>query len=195
MPVALPWFMDHATTTSLHRSFRAVALTAAALLSFGCGGAAEEGSPNDSVAMGVVGANANAPSRGAGDSCAPHTPVGVYTNEDPPNDFAGGGCRYDEVRGYVVVTSIADAPADDYNCSIRPQRIEVTFFDSVGNPLATDVLHNSYGANAPLACLEREGIRFGAHLPARWLTLTAGTCSPTVLRLDAPLTTCDATCF
>lgn len=186
--------MNTPTTLSAFRSFAfALAFSGATFGTFGCASALEAADPSGDLSA------TPSPARPAmpvtGDACA-HTTPGIYTNEDTgPGPRVGGECHYDEVRGYVVVTSIEDAPADEYNCSIRPQKIAVTFYDSNGNALATDTLRNAYGANAPLGCLEREGIRVGAHLPATRAVITSGTCSPVVLRVTEELSICDAECF
>lgn len=185
-------------TTKIPFAFRSFALTAAIFTvssaSIGCASAVEAAEPDGDLAV------ATAPSRtaspGSGDACA-HTTPGIYTNDEDagPGQRVGGECHYEETRGYVVVTSIENAPSDEYNCSIRPQKIGVTFYDANGNALASDALRNSYGANAPLGCLDREGIRVGAHLSATRAVLTSGTCSPVVLRVTEDLALCDVECF
>lgn len=186
------------TTTSLSplRSFAFTAtLAMASLGAFGCASAVDSGASSAETDITPSPSRTTAP-MGGGDACA-HTTPGIYTNEEDAGlvPRVGGDCHYDETGGYVVVTSIENAPVDEYNCSIRPQTIAVTFYDGNGNAVATDTLRNAYGANAPLSCLEREGIRVGAHLAATRAVLTSGTCSPVVLRVTQELSLCDAECF
>jgi hypothetical protein len=171
------------------------AVAAAALGTFGCASAVDASEPSGDVATTTDPSRTTRPEL-RGDACA-HPELGIYTNDADggPANAVGGECHYDETHGYVVVTSIEEAGVGDYNCSMHPQRVAVTFYDASGNAVATEHLRNDYGANPPLHCLEREGIRVGAHFPAARSVLTAGTCSPVVLSIDADFPSCTTGCY
>jgi hypothetical protein len=106
------------TTTSLS-PLRSRALTAvvalASLGAFGCASAADAGASSTETSSMPSPSRTTEPMSG-GDACA-HTTPGIYTNDADAGlvPRVGGECHYDETRGYVVVTSIENAPADEYN--------------------------------------------------------------------------------
>ncbi len=182
-------------SSSLHAFVLSAAMAFAAFGTVGCASAVDASEPSGDVGTTTDPSRTTRPALG-GDACA-HTTPGIYTNDADggPANAVGGECHYDETQGYVVVTSIEEAGVGDYNCSMHPQRVAVTFYDASGNAVATDALRNAYGANPPLHCLEREGIRVGAHFPAARSVLTAGTCSPVVLSIDADFPSCTTGCY
>ena len=130
------------------------------------------------------------------DGCAPHLPDPPSPSDDADaGPLVGGECAYTTTPGYLVITSIEEAPASDANCSVRPRQVRAAFYDASGNPVRDERITVSGGMNPPESCLEGEGLRVGAHLAATMHTIAAGTCNPLFVTLDAPLTTCERDCW
>jgi hypothetical protein len=129
----------------------------------------------------------------AADGCGPYEPP-VPSDADAGR-WVGGECTYTTTPGYIVVTSIDEAPAGEANCSVRPRAVRAAFYDKAGNYVRDERVTIGAGSNPPESCLEGEGLRVGAHLPATLRTITAGTCNPLFVTLDAPLAICERDCW
>lgn len=110
------------------------------------------------------------------------------SNDDDIN--VGGACEYNQIEGTAVITSIEDAPADEYNCPVNPKKVLFTFIPN--DPNAPDnyqfknVLDSiqdisiNAGRNPSLIWIEQNGLAVDNVYVCTREEITSGTCTPVV---------------
>ncbi len=109
------------------------------------------------------------------------------------NKMVGGPCTYTEFTGTATITSIEDAPADDYNCTNNPKLVSYTFTPDTAeassdyaftNIADTDQLLKILGGKNPAQTwLENNGVQIGNTYACVRAEIQSGTCTPVIFTI------------
>lgn len=105
---------------------------------------------------------------------------------------SGGDCTYTSYEGYAVIKSITPAPASEYNCPDKPQKIIFEFtpldlsvrqkyrFTNFSDTAVSMRIND--GANPSIAWVKKNKIEPGKKFRCFRTELTDGTCTPVVFK-------------
>jgi hypothetical protein len=115
------------------------------------------------------------------------------------NKMVGGPCTYTEFRGTATITTIEDAPADDYNCANNPKLVSYSFTPNEAEASSdykfTNVADSDQslkilgGKNPAQTWLESNGVQIGNTYTCVRAEIQSGTCTPVIFTIkDLDLT-------